>query len=281
MARKTADIWRVALALITSIALISCTAASTLDPHAAQNQRFAAIVIDASSGEVLYSKRADAIRYPASLAKMMTLYLLFDHMKANGLDQDSKLPISKNAAGKPASKIHMKPGSSISLDTAIRALSVKSANDVATAVAEYISESEKTFARRMTQRGRELGLQKTVFGNASGLPDEKMVSTARDMAMLTIALRRDHPQFRSYFKLTSFIFKGKEIRGHNRVLGRLRGADGMKTGYTRASGFNLATSLRYGGRNIVAVILGEDTWRERDNNMVELVSKYVPSAKVK
>lgn len=283
MIKQSAILGRLALAILVSLALSSCTAASTLElrEHAKTNPRYAAIVMDAASGKVLYAKRADEARYPASLVKMMTLYLLFDHMSANGLGRDAKMPVSANAAGKPASKIHMKAGSSISLDTAIRALAVKSANDVATATAEFIAGSEEEFAKKMTAKARVLGMNDTVFRNASGLPDKAMVSTARDMARLTIALRQNHPQYLPYYKLRSFMFKGKEIRGHNRVLGRLRGADGMKTGYTRASGFNLATSVRYGGRNLVAVILGENTWQERDNNMVDLIAKQIPSARVK
>ena len=271
---------RLLVVLTLCFALFGCTTVNALSvaPFAIPNERFAAIVVDARTGEVLHETRADAIRYPASLAKMMTMYLLFDTVRTRRLSRDDTITISANAAGKPASKLYMKPGETITIDKAIEALAVKSANDVATAVAEFVSGSERAFAARMTAKARALGMKDTVFRNASGLPDDGMVTTARDMAKLAVALRRDFPQYQPYFRLREFVYNGKTIRGHNRVLGRLKGADGLKTGYTRAAGFNLATSLRLRGKDIVGVILGEDTWRERDQHMVDLIVQYVPAA---
>ncbi len=280
--RFTRSTARLVLLAFMSVSMAGCTTASSLSvaPYAIPNERYAAIVVDARSGKVLHEMRADAVRYPASLTKMMTLYLLFEHMRTQGETTSDVITASANASRKPASKLYLRAGETITIGKAIEALAVKSANDVATAVAEHISGTERAFGSRMTAKARSLGMRSTTFRNASGLPDDAQVTTARDMARLTIALRRDYPQYRGYFALRSFEYKGKTIRGHNRVLGRLRGADGMKTGYTRAAGFNLATSLRYRGKDIVAVILGEDNWRSRDQHMVDLVEQYVPTSKI-
>ena len=168
----------------------------------------------------------------------------------------------------------MKAGQSISVDTALNALAVKSANDVAYAVAEFMSGSEAAFARSMTVKARSLGMRSTTFRNASGLPDKRQVTTARDMAKLGIALRKRFPQYFYYFNKRSFSFNGKTIRGHNRVLGQLKGANGIKTGYTRASGFNLVTSARTRKGLVVGVILGENSGRSRDKHMVALINRY-------
>ena len=262
------------IALAATAALAACTTSSVLDLPAPQADpsKYAAIVIDAKDGSVLYSRAADKARYPASLTKMMTLYLLFEAMENGTLSRNSRIPISANAARKPASKLYLRAGETIDVDTAIRALVVKSANDVATGVAEKLAGSEAAFARRMTAKGRQLGLRATVFTNASGLPDPKMRTTARDMATLSLALRRDFPQYYNYFSLTSFDHKGKRITGHNKLLDQVAGADGIKTGYIRASGYNVATSVRRSGKSVVAVVMGGDSGRARDAHMAQLLS---------
>ena len=178
----------------------------------------------------------------------------------------------------PASKLYLKAGETIGVDLAIRALAVKSANDVATAVAEQIAGSEEAFARAMTARARQLGLRSTVFTNASGLPDPQMRTTARDMAILSLALRRDFPQYYRYFALRSFDYKGKTIKGHNKVLDIVAGADGIKTGYIRASGYNLAASVRRGGKSLVAVVMGGESGRARDAHMAQLLTASINRA---
>ena len=258
-------------------ALSACTSQAVLKPtpsKASTPKRYAAIVINANTGSVLHQTKADARRFPASLTKMMTLYLLFDELNAGRLSKSSRIPISGRAAAQPASKLWLKPGTSISVLEAIQALAVKSANDVAYAVAERLSGSEAAFARRMTRKARSLGMRSTTFKNASGLPNRGQVTTARDMAKLGIALKRRHARHFHYFARNSFKFRGKTIRGHNRVLGQLRGANGIKTGYTRASGFNLVTSVSRNGKTTVGVIMGENSGRVRDKHMVQLMSRY-------
>ncbi|MEO0545187.1 MAG: D-alanyl-D-alanine carboxypeptidase family protein [Pseudomonadota bacterium] len=235
--------------------------------------KYAAIVVDSRSGKVLHSVAANEARYPASLTKMMTVYMMFDAIKAGNMSLDTPIPISAYAAGRPASKLYMKAGTTITADKAIRALVVKSANDVATAVAEHLGGSEEQFARQMTAKGRSLGLTSTVFKNASGLPDPQMLTTARDMAKLAIALRRNHGRYYGYFGLTQFEHNGRAITGHNRVLKSYSGADGLKTGYTRASGYNLATSASRGGRRVVAIVMGGDSGAARDQHMIRLLDK--------
>lgn len=237
--------------------------------------KYAAIVVDAKSGKVLHSAYADEARYPASLTKMMTVYMMFDAIKAGKMSLQTPIPISAYAAARPASKLYMKAGSSITADKAIRALVVKSANDVATAVAEHLGGTEEQFARQMTARARSLGMSATVFKNASGLPDPNMRTTARDMAKLSLALRRNHRGYYGYFGLTQFEYNGKAITGHNKVLAGYAGADGLKTGYTRASGFNLATSAARNGRSVVAIVMGGDSGAKRNQHMIELLDVYL------
>ena len=265
------------LLLLSLVALSACTAASavTTAPFAPPSPRYAAIVVEAPSGRVLHDTRADAIRFPASLTKMMTMYMVFEAMQQGRVSRSSLIPVSRRAAAQPPSKLYIKPGNPIAVDTALSALAVKSANDVAVAVAEYMSGSESRFAALMTRRARSLGMRDTVFRNASGLPDKRQVTTARDMAKLGIELRRRFPQYFHYFAKRSFAYNGRTIRGHNRVLGMLGGADGIKTGYTRASGFNLVTSVRRGRRTYVGVILGENSGRSRDRHMVQLMQATI------
>lgn len=260
--------------LLVALVVTACSTTETLEIAAprAEPSKYAAIVVDARDGSIVYSAAADETRYPASLAKMMTLYLLFESLESRRLSLSSPIPVSANAAGRPASKLYMKAGSTIDVDTAIRALVVKSANDVATAVAERLAGSEDAFARTMTAKARQLGMGRTVFTNASGLPDQGMRTTARDMAVLGLALRRDFPQYYSYFRLSSFTYQGKTIRGHNKALDMVPGADGIKTGYIRASGYNVATSVRRNGRSLVAVVMGAKSGSARDEHMAQLLS---------
>ncbi|MBW3098474.1 D-alanyl-D-alanine carboxypeptidase family protein [Pseudohoeflea coraliihabitans] len=272
------SVTRTALALwvvVLSFAVGACSSTGALDsvPYSAPvPERFAAIVIDERTSKTLYSVRANETRYPASLTKMMTLYLLFQAIDSGRLRRDSQIPVSENAARQPASKLYLKAGSTISVDTAIRALVVKSANDVATAVAEYLGGgSEEHFAALMTRQARALGMSRTRFKNASGLPDSEQTTTASDMARLALALKSRYPHYYPYFSLRSFEHNGKTIRGHNKVLDMMSGVDGIKTGYTRASGFNLATSARSNGRRVVGVVMGEDSAKVRNERMVQLI----------
>lgn len=263
-----------AIALL-ALVITGCTTSSVITaPYEPPTARYAAIVIDVKSGNVLHNTRADAIRFPASLTKMMTMYMAFEALTRRRISLNSQIPVSRYAAGRPASKLYLKAGETIKVDTALRALAVKSANDVATAMAEFLGGSESTFARMMTARARSLGMRSTTFRNASGLPDKRQVTTARDMAKLSVALQKRYPQYFHYFGKSTFVWKGKTIRGHNRVLGMLKGANGIKTGYTRASGFNLATSVRRGDKHLVGVILGEDSGKLRNRHMVELLKAY-------
>ena len=258
------------------ILVAGCTTTSVLraTPFKIPSERFAAIVIEESTGKVLYETRADAIRFPASLTKMMTMYMLFDALDAGKISKSTLIPMSAKAAAEPASKLYMKAGDTISVDLALTALSVKSANDVAYAVAEFLGGSEKAFAEQMTKRARGLGLLSTTFRNASGLPDKRQVTTARDMAKLGLLLRQNHAKHFHYFGRQSFSFRGKNIRGHNRVLAQLKGADGIKTGYTRASGFNLVTSARTPRGRLIGVVLGENSAKIRNQHMIQLMKKY-------
>lgn len=233
--------------------------------------KFAALVIDGGTGKSLYALAASEPRYPASLTKMMTLYLLFEAMQAGQVTKDQLIPISANAAGQRPSKIGLKAGSTIDVDSAIRAVTVKSANDIAVAIAEFLAGSEDQFAARMTNKARELGMARTTFRNASGLHDPLQVTTATDMARLGLSLRQKFPQYFSYFSLRETVINGKSIKGHDRVLDMVEGADGIKTGYTKDSGFNLVTSVWRDGKLMVAVVMGEDTAKIRDARMAGLI----------
>ena len=274
-----APVKRFLILALVLVATAACSTTETLEPArpavAAYPTKFAAIVIDGASGRTLYAANANEQRYPASLTKMMTLYLVFHAIDSGKLSRDTLIPMTVNGAKRPPSKLGLKPGQTISVDQAIRALVVKSANDVATAVAEYMAEgSEDRFAAAMTAHARSLGMTGTVFKNASGLPDPGQVTTAADMARLSVALKRRFPHHYHYFSNRSFSLDGKEIRGHNKVLEMVGGADGIKTGYTRASGFNLATSVTRNGRYVVGVVMGEDTAKIRDQRMAQLIMQY-------
>jgi D-alanyl-D-alanine carboxypeptidase len=247
-------------------------------PATSHADKYAAVVIDANTGKTLFAAKADASRYPASLTKMMTLFLTFDALQAGKIDKSTKITFSKNAAAEPPTKLGVRAGGSVSVETIIYSLVTKSANDSATAIAEHLGGSEEAFARMMTAKARQLGMTGTVFRNAHGLPDSAQHSTARDMAMLGIALREHFPQYYSYFSTRSFKYGKKRMANHNRLLGRIKGVDGIKTGYTRASGFNLVSSVSNGDRRIVATVMGGKSGASRDRHMAELIKKYMPKA---
>ncbi len=255
--------------------LSACQTSETLEVRPAYAislpDRFASVVVDGRSGKILYQANQDAVRYPASLTKMMTLYLLFEALQSGQISKASLITISPHAASQAPSKIGLKPGQTIDVDTAIRAICVKSANDIAVAVAEFVGGTEEQFAMRMTAKARALGMNSTTFRNASGLHDEGQVTTAMDMARLGLSLRKNFPQEFSYFSLREVVVNGRVITGHNKALDMIPGANGIKTGYTRPSGFNLVTSVERNGRLIVAVIMGEDSARARDVRMTQLV----------
>lgn len=232
----------------------------------------AAIVVDGLSGRILYERNANEIRYPASLTKMMTLYLLFEAFEDGTLTYDSELPTSSHAAAQSPTKLNLRPGETIDAKTAMEAIVVRSANDVAVVVAEALGGTEANFARMMTQKAGELGMLSTHFANASGLPDAEQISTAADMALLGRHLAYDFPQYYPFFAITSFRFKGRVYGGHNNLLGTFEGTDGIKTGYTRASGFNLVTSVVRGNRHILGVVMGGRTAASRDQEMKRLLA---------
>jgi D-alanyl-D-alanine carboxypeptidase len=237
------------------------------------DDRYAALVVDASTGKVIYQKNAGSLRYPASLTKMMTLYLTFDALRSGYLKINSSLPVSAKAAAQPQTNISLKPGEYLPVKLAIESLVVRSANDSAVVLAEAIGKTEWNFALMMTQKARELGMKHTIFRNPSGLPDAAQHTTAYDMARLAIALRRDFPDYYHYFKTSEFTHKGVRYTGHNRVMARYDGVDGVKTGYIRASGFNLVTSARKDGMNLVAVVMGGRTAQARDDEMISLLNR--------
>jgi D-alanyl-D-alanine carboxypeptidase len=234
----------------------------------------AALVMDAESGRVLYARSGDAARAPASLTKIMTLYLLFDQIKAGRMTLADEITISANAASQKPTKLGAKKGTTITVEQAIYALVIISANDVAVAVAEHIGGTEQKFAQMMTQRSRDLGMKRTTFRNPSGLPDAGQITTARDMAILSRAIMRNHPDLYRYFSATEFTYNGKTTKTHNRVLTGLAGANGIKTGYTRASGYNLTTSAERNGKRLIGVVLGGDSWKGRDDEMKAMLEAW-------
>jgi D-alanyl-D-alanine carboxypeptidase len=239
---------------------------------AGASDKHAALLLDANSGAILYQNDADAPRHPASLAKLMTLYLVFERLAQGKLEFSGKLTISANASAAAPSKLDLEPGEQISLADAIRALITKSANDIAVALAEHVAGSEDRFARLMTERARQIGMAATTFRNASGLPDDEQVTTARDMATLALRLIDDFPQYYPLFATRTFTYKGETFRNHNSLLFHYKGTDGLKTGYTRASGFNLVASVRRGRKHVIGVVFGGSTAAARNTSMRALLN---------
>jgi len=237
------------------------------------NPKYSSIVIDAHSGAIISQKYPDKILHPASLTKMMTLYLAFDAIKQRKLSMNSRLWVSGYASNMVPSKLGLKKGETIKLKHAILSLVTKSANDVAVAIAESIAGSESQFAVLMNRKAAELGMSRTNFTNASGLHDPRQVSTARDMARLSRALMMYHPEFYDYFSTRSFTYQGRTYRNHNRLMSSYKGMDGLKTGYVRAAGFNLAASANRGGRRLIGVVFGGRSTRSRNRHMQLLLDR--------
>ena len=242
-------------------------------PPATANPKYASIIVEESSGRVLYSRSADKQLFPASLTKIMTLYLLFEALQNRRITLGTRMKVSKVAASRSPSKLYLKPGQTITVENAILALVTKSANDVATVVSEHLGGNERNFAKKMTRKAKAIGMKRTIFKNASGLPNQAQLSTARDMARLGIAIRRDFPQYFKYFNSTSFNWKGRKFRNHNKLLTQFKGTDGIKTGYINASGFNLVATTERNGVRLVGVVFGGKTGKSRDKHMISLLNR--------
>jgi D-alanyl-D-alanine carboxypeptidase len=242
--------------------------ASPTDP-----QKDAALVVDGATGKVLYARNEAAERHPASLTKMMTLYLLFDALKAGKVTMQTPMPVSWHASVQHPTKLNLRPGQTIDVDTAIRAIVIRSANDVAVVIAEALGGTESHFAEMMTEKARQLGMKETNYHNASGLPDPLQITTASDLSVLARRLAYDFPQYFSYFGLSGFNYKGNWYPTHDNLIGRYEGADGIKTGYTGASGFNLVSSVTRGTTHVIAVVMGGRTAVRRDLEMVRLLDQ--------
>ena len=241
--------------------------------HTVVNKNDSVLVLDYDTGQVLYDKDPDATRYPASLTKMMTLYLLFDAIERGEVKMDTVMKVSKLASSRSPTKLGVKSRSTIKVEDAINALIILSANDVATVISEHLSGTERDFAAKMTDKAHQLGMSNTVFQNASGLPNIRQVSTARDFAILSVAVIRDFPQYYSLFSQTQFNFHGIIYRSHNRILSMYEGSDGIKTGFINASGFNIAASAIRDGHRIIVVTFGGPTAFKRDRHVVELFDR--------
>jgi D-alanyl-D-alanine carboxypeptidase len=271
----------IVITAITAILLASFEAEARPSKRARAagwQEGFSTIVVDAKTGKVLDSTHPDALRHPASLAKIMTLYLLFEEIERGRLKLASKIKISAEAAAQAPSKLGLKPGETIEVEQAIKAVITRSANDIAFAIAEVISGDEESFAKLMTRRARLIGMKNTLFKNASGLPDPAQVTTARDLALLSLALQDRFPSLYGYFATRTFHWRGVAIGNHNRLLDRVAGVDGIKTGYTHASGYNLVTNVKRDERHIVAVVLGGRTGGARDELMRDLIAANIRHA---
>ena len=267
------------------LGLTPLAAALAVTSDAAHAEKYspptASIVVDGNSGAVLQASNPDALRHPASLTKIMTLYLLFERLEAGKFKLDSPLKVSEYAAEQAPTKLGLKPGQTIAVEDAIKAIVTKSANDAAVAVAENLGGDEGHFAKLMTQKARDLGMARTTYTNASGLPDDDQVTTARDQALLGRLIQKRFPRYYRYFSTESFVYHGETMRNHNHLLGSIEGVDGIKSGFTRASGFNLVTSVHRDGRYIVAVVMGGRSSLERDAHMRELIGAHVKETALK
>lgn len=261
--RRTVHLWCGAFLL---------SAAGCVSPAAAVTRPVSAILMDARDGSILYAENAGIVRRPASLTKMMTLFLTFDALDAGKLRLGDTIRFSRYASSQQPSRVGMRPGATMTVDQAIRAVAVISANDVAVALAEAVGGTEDRFARMMTQKARALGLQDTSFTNATGLPGANL-TTAQDIARLSLALLRDHPGRYAAFGTRSFSWAGRVVQNHNHLLGAYPGADGIKTGYTAEAGFALAASAKRGGRRLIAVVIGERSVALRDRRVAKMLTE--------
>lgn len=261
-------------------ALLAFTVLAPLEAAAKSSvpRKYAGIVVDGKSGKVLYESAADAARYPASVTKVMTLYVLFQELAAGNIKLSDKMKVSKHAASAVPTKLGLRSGSTITVESAIQSLVTLSANDMARVIAEHISGSESKFAERMTATAKALGMNRTTYRNASGLPDANQITTVRDQAILGVAIYQHYPKYYEYFQTRSFSYGKRTYGNHNRLLGS-NGVDGIKTGYTNASGFNLLTASRSDNRHIVVAAFGFDTSGSRDAKVRELVKAYLPKGR--
>src|SRR5438876_2797235 len=242
---------------------------------------FSSIIVDGNSGATLSSNNPDASRHPASLTKIMTLYLLFERLDTGKMKLDTEMQVSERASDQAPTKLDLKPGQTIKVEDAIKGLVTRSANDAAVVIAEAIAGDEDDFAKLMTRKARALGMSHTTYRNASGLPDDAQVTTARDQSTLGRAIQDRFPRYYRYFSTQAFTYHGQSIRNHNHLLGDVEGVDGIKTGYTRASGFNLVTSMRRGNRHLVGVVMGGRSGGSRDATMRSLLAENLEKAATK
>lgn len=248
--------------------------------HAApvDSPAFAAMVVDANSGRTLYANHENDLRHPASITKVMTLYLLFEKLDAGDMRLDQRIGVSAHAASMAPTKLGLRPGSTIAVEDAIKAIVTKSANDMAVAVGESIAGDEASFAAEMTRKAHALGMSRTIYVNASGLPDDRQITTARDLTILGRSIHDRFPRYYRYFSTPSFTYAGSVMPNHNHLMARIEGMDGIKTGYTRASGFNLLSSVNRAGHHIVSVVLGGRSAASRDNIMASLIEEHLEEA---
>lgn len=242
---------------------------------------YASIVVDANSGRVMQATNADSPRHPASLTKMMTLYLLFERLAAGTMKLSTEMPVSAHASAMAPTKLGLKPGEHLSVSDAVQGIVTQSANDAAVVVAEAIGGTETEFARQMTAKARALGMMRTTYHNASGLPDEAQITTARDESILARALQDRFPQYFHYFSLRAFVYHGRRMRNHNHLLGRIDGVDGMKTGYIHESGFNIVTDVHRNGRHLIVAVFGGRSARVRDAQVISLIDRHIKEAALK
>jgi D-alanyl-D-alanine carboxypeptidase len=250
-------------------------ASASVEPRHVELGNIAAIVVDANSGQTLYARNENELRHPASITKVMTLYLLFEQIEKGNLRLDSDLEISVHASRQAPTKLGLRPGQTISVDNAVKAVVTRSANDIAVAIAERIAGDEDSFAELMTRKAHALGMTRTHFANASGLPDDEQVTTAHDLAILGRAIQDRFPRHYRYFATHAFHYAGATIMNHNHLLDRVEGMDGIKTGYTRASGFNLLASVKRDGHFIVAAVMGGASAASRDRIMAGLIEDNI------
>lgn len=253
-------------------------AVMTAVPAHAAKPKTAALVMDAHTGKILYSRSADELRYPASLTKVMTLYLLFEKLEKGEATLKSRITMTQRGANQPPSKLGLRPGQTISVEDAILALVTRSANDVASATGAFIAGTEANFATLMTKKARELGMTRTTYKNASGLPNSAQMTTARDQATLALRMHKDFPQYYHYFSTEHFNWGKSRIRNHNRLLSEYRGTTGLKTGYTNASGFNLTATIERDDKFLIGVVIGGEKAKSRDQHMVEILDRAFPQA---
>lgn len=240
--------------------------------------KYAAYVVDDNTGKVLFARNAEAPRHPASLTKMLTLYILFEELERGRVSLETEMPVSAKAAAQDPTKLNVRAGSTLSVEDAIKSLVTLSANDASMVIAEFIGGSQDGFADRMNATARRIGMTNSRFYNPNGLPDARQITTAKDMVTLGAALAERFPTYYRYFQTRSFTYKGRVIGNHNRLLGRVQGVDGIKTGYTRASGFNLVSSIRRDGKHLVAAVMGGPSGAARDRHMEQLLETYIDQA---